>query len=131
MVRLRAAWRVNATEDRERLAAEALALIEQVLIVESNENLHTMRAAAAGTLGDANRLVESSQYLAEAINSYLTTFANEQYTISAEQLEQVRANLTLIGDNIAGDLDVVDPQRLVAVRDNVNTLIRFVDDYSP
>ena len=131
VVRLRAAWRVNATEDRERLAAEALALIEQVLIVESNENLHTMRAAAAGTLGDANRLVESSQYLAEAINSYLTAFANEQYTISAEQLEQVRENLTVIGDNIAGDLDVVDPQRLAAVRDNVNTLIRFVDDYSP
>ena len=89
-----------------------------------------MRAAAAGTLGDANRLVESSQYLAEAINSYLTTFANEQYTISAEQLEQVRANLTVIGDNIAGDLDVVDPQRVVAVRANVNTLIQFVDDYS-
>ena len=131
VVRLRAAWRVNATEDRVRLAAEALALIEQVLIVESNENLHTMRAAAAGTLGDANRLVESSQYLAEAINSYLTAFANDQYTISAEQLEQVRENLTVIGDNIAGDLDVVDPQRLVAVRDNVNTLIRFVDDYSP
>ena len=131
VVRLRAAWRVNATEDRERLAAEALALIEQVLIVESNENLHTMRAAAAGTLGDADRLVESSQYLAEAINSYLTTFANEQYTISAEQLEQVRANLTVIGDNIAGDLDVVDPQRLATVRDNVNTLIRFVDDYEP
>ena len=109
----------------------SLALIEQVLIIESNENLHTMRAAAAGTLGDANRLVESSQYLAEAINSYLTTFANEQYTISAEQLEQVRANLTVIGDNIAGDLDVVDPQRLAAVRDNVNTLIQFVDDYSP
>ena len=131
VVRLRAAWRVNAAEDRERLAAEALALIEQVLIVESNENLHTMRATAAGTLGDANRLVESSQYLAEAINSYLTTFANEQYTISAEQLEQVRENLTVLGDNIAGDLDVVDPQRLVAVRDNVNTLIQFVDDYSP
>ena len=131
VVRLRAAWRVNATEDRVRLAAEALALIEQVLIVESNENLHTMRAAAAGTLGDANRLVESSQYLAEAINSYLTAFANDQYTISAEQLEQVRENLTVIGDNIAGDLDVVDPQRLAAVRDNVNTLIRFVDDYSP
>ena len=107
VVRLRAAWRVNAAEDRERLAAEALALIEQVLIVESNENLHTMRATAAGTLGDANRLVESSQYLAEAINSYLTTFANEQYTISAEQLKQVRANLTVLGDNIAGDLDVV------------------------
>ena len=131
VVRLRAAWRVNATEDRVRLAAEALALIEQVLIVESNENLHTMRAAAAGTLGDANRLVESSQYLAEAINSYLTAFANDQYTISAEQLEQVRENLTVIGDNIAGDLDVADPQRLAAVRDNVNTLIQFVDDYSP
>ena len=131
VVRLRAAWRVNAAEDRVRMAAEALALIEQVLIVESNENLHTMRAAAAGTLGDANRLVESSQYLAEAINSYLTAFANDQYTISAEQLEQVRENLTVIGDNIAGDLDVVDPQRLAAVRDNVNTLIRFVDDYSP
>ena len=131
VVRLRAAWRVNATEDRERLAAEALALIEQILIIESNENLHTMRASAAGRLGDADRLVESSQYLAEAINNYMTTFANDQFTITAEQLELVRDNLTAIGDSIAGDLDVADPQRLATVRENVNTLIQDVDDYSP
>ena len=47
VARLRAAWRVNATEDQERLAADALALIEQILIFASDEDLHRMRAMSA------------------------------------------------------------------------------------
>ena len=129
VVDLRAAWRVNATEERERLAAEALALIEQALIHTSDENLHRMRAMSARTLGDADRLVESSAYLATAVNSYLTDLANENYRLSAEEHAQVRQNIMVIANNLGDDLDVADPQRLERVRDNVNGLVQYVDDY--
>ena len=38
--RLRAAWRVNATEDRERLAREALQFINRALILYTDEDFH-------------------------------------------------------------------------------------------
>ena len=129
VARLRAAWRVNAAEDRGRLAAEALLLIEQVLILAADENLHRMRAMSARTLGDDNRLLESSAYLATTINSVLTTAANEGYRLSVEELEQVDGNLMVIADQIGGDLDIADPERLSVVREIVDGLIEYVDDY--
>ena len=129
VARLRAAWRVNATEDRERLAAEALALIEQILILASDENLHTMRAMSARTLGDADRLVESSAYLLSAVNTYLTASASQDYRFSAEELERVRQNLTVIDNNLDGVLETADPQRLSTVLENVNGLLQYVDEY--
>ena len=130
VVRLRAAWRVNATEDRERLAAEAMALLEQVMILVADEDLHRMRAMAARTLGDADRLVESSAYLVSAINTYLTaSAAQEESRLSDEALEQVRRNLMVIASNLEGDLDYADPQRLSIVLDNVDGLIQYIDDY--
>ena len=129
VARLRAIWRVNATEDRERLAAEALALIEQVLILVADENLHRMRAMNALTLGDGNRLVESSAYLTSFNNSILTEAANRNYRFPDGELAQIRQNLTVIADNLGGDLDVADPQRLATVLENVEGLIRYIDDY--
>ena len=130
VARLRAAWRVNATEDRERLAAEAMALLEQVMILVADEDLHRMRAMSALTLGDADRLVESSAYLVSAINTYLTVSASqEQSRLSDEELEQVRRNLMVIASNLEGDLDTADPQRLSIVLDTVDGLVQYIDDY--
>ena len=64
VARLRAAWRVNAAEDRERLALEALRFIEQGLILAPDENLYRLRAMSSQTLGDDDRLLESSRYFA-------------------------------------------------------------------
>ena len=127
--RLRAAWRVNATEDRERLAAEALALIEQVIIFVADEGLHRMRAMAARTIGDANRLVESSNYLLKTNNDYLTALADEDYRLSEEEHAVHRQNLMVIANNLGGDLDAADPQRLAEVRENAAGLIQYLDDY--
>ena len=127
--RLRAAWRLNWTEDRARLAAEALALVEHIMIRETNENLHTMRAMAARTLGDADRLLESSAYLVTYINSILTAAAGEGNRYSEEELAQVRQNLLVIESNLGGDLAVADPQRLTTVRETTSGLIQYVDDY--
>ncbi len=131
VVSLRAAWRVNAVEDRALRAAEALALIELVLVFTADENLHRMRAIGALTLGDADRLVESSQYLADVNDRFLTASANQDRAIPAGQLEQVRQNLAAIAGNLGGELQVADPRRLADVRESVDSLIEYVDDYRP
>ncbi len=131
VARLRAAWRVNAAEDRERLAAEALALVEQILVHVADENLHRMRAMSARTLGDANRLVESSAFLVSSINTFLTSSANQGYRLSPEVLAQVRQNLAIVAEPLGEDLDVADPERLTTVLANIDTLIEYVEDYPP
>ncbi|MYF70690.1 MAG: hypothetical protein F4181_12355 [Proteobacteria bacterium] len=129
VVRLRAAWRVNTTEDRVRLAAEALALIEQILPFATSENLHRMRAMSAVTLGDPDRLVESSAYLASSTNTYLTAEANQGNRLTAEELQETRRNLTLLVDTLGVDLDTADPHRLSTVLETANGLIQYIDDY--
>ncbi len=129
VARLRAAWRVNAAEDRVRLAAEALALIEQILPFATSENLHRMRAMSAATLGDADRLVESSAYLASSTNAYLTAEANQGNRLTAEELQETRRNLTLLVDTLGGDLQTADPHRLSTVLETANGLIQYIDDY--
>ena len=129
--RLRAAWRLNWTGDLERLAAEALALVEHIMVRESNENLHTMRAMAARRLGDAGRLLESSAWLTANINAFLTASAGEGNGHSEEELAQARRNLMVIDSNLPDVTAVADPQRLATVRDNISGLIQLVDDYPP
>ena len=134
VARLRAAWRVNAAEDlgaedRERLALEALQLIEQVLIMSPSENLHRIRAMGSRALGDDDRLLESSAVLASYINDYLTTAASQGYRLSADEQEQTRSNLTVIVNQLTDDLEVADPQRLSTVIETVEGLIQYVDDY--
>ena len=129
VARLRAAWRVNAAEDRVRLAAEALALVEQILPFATSENLHRMRAMSAVTLGDADRLVESSAYLASSTNAYLTAEANQGNRLTADELQEIRRNLTLLVDTLGGDLQTADPHRLSTVLETANGLIQYIDDY--
>ena len=127
--RLRAAWRVNATEDRERLAREALPLIDRALILTDEENLHRMRAQASGTLGDNDTLLESSAHLASYIQGYLDNAAADGYTLTPEELAQVRQNVAIIADRLGGDLQVADPDRLASVLDFVNGQVQYLDDY--
>ena len=129
VARLRAAWRVNAAEDPARLAAEALALVEQILPFAASENLHRMRAMSAATLGDADRLVESSAYLASSTNTYLTAEANQGNRLPAEELQEIRRNLTGLVDTLGGDLGAADPHRLSTVLETANGLIEYIDDY--
>ncbi len=139
VVRLRAGWRVNMAEafeadeaqadDARRLAAEAMALIEQVLILAADENVHNLRAMSARILGDAGRLVESSAFLASATNGYLTALAEQDTRLSPEQLAQFRGNLEAISDNLGGIESAPDPQRLATVLESVDGLILYVDEY--
>lgn len=73
--------------------------------------------------------MESSFYLAISTNNYLTALANQDHRLCAEELEQVRENLTVIANNLAGDLDVGDPRRLSSLRENVDCLLQYLDDY--
>ena len=129
-VRLRAAWRVNAAEDRQRLALEALQLVEQALVLASDEDLYRMRAQSSRTVGDHNRLLESSAVLGAYVSDYLNALYAEQYTLSAEELNQVLEKLASIADPLRGDLDIADPERLSTVLGYIEELIQYVDNYS-
>ena len=129
VARLRAAWRVNATEDRERLAFEAMQIIEQILTLTADDDLHRMRAMAAGVLGDVDRLVESSNFLLRFNSDILTAMANEGQRLSAEEHTVFRQNLVVIANSLSGELEAADPERLAEVRRNANGLIEYLDDY--
>ena len=88
-----------------------------------------MRALSSRTLGDNNGLLESSGYLASSIGGYLNDAASRNYMLSPEELEQPRQNLAIIAEQLGGDLEVADPARLTTVRDAVNELIQYLDDY--
>ena len=128
-VRLRAAWRVNATEDRERLAQEALDLLERALVLYVDADLHRLRAMASRTLGDANGLLESSSHLASAIGGELNDAASRDYWLLPEAQARTRRSLEIIAEQLGGDLEVADPERLATVHNAVNELIQYLDDY--
>ena len=128
-VRLRAAWRVNAAEDRERLAREALQMVDRALTLYSDADLHELRAVASRTLGDDNGLVESSSYLTSAIGSDLTNLASRDIMLSAEALEDTRQRLVTIAEQLGEDLDVADPHRLTTVQNAVDSFIEYLDEY--
>ena len=129
VARLRAEWRVNVAEDQQRFAFDALRFIERVLILAPDQNLYLLRATSARTLGDDHRLLESSRYIASYVRARLTASANQGYSLPAPELEQMRQNLTAITNQLSGDLDIPDRQRVTSVVDSVNALIQYIDDY--
>ncbi|MDE0063911.1 MAG: fused MFS/spermidine synthase [Gammaproteobacteria bacterium] len=129
VARLRAAWRVNTAGGGERLAAEAAEIIERAMSVTADDDLHRMRATIALALGDADRLVESSNYLAQLTDDYLTVQDNADRRLSAEEHARIRSNLVEIAGNLSGGLTASDLYRLAEVRDNVDELIQYMDDY--
>ena len=129
VARLRAEWRVNVAENRERFAFDALRFIERVLILAPDQNLYLLRAMCARILGDDDRLVESSRYIASYVRGNLNASASQGYTFSARDLEQMRQNLTAITSQLSGSLDVADPDRVTAILDDTNSLLQYIDDY--
>lgn len=131
VARLRAAWRVNLAEalvaDRERLALEALRLVEQVLVMAPSETLHLLRAMSSRMLGDDHRVLESSAWLASQISSYLAAAASRENGLSSGELAQARRNLGIIAEQIGDDPDIADPQRLATVLESIETLDRQID----
>ena len=129
VARLRAEWRVNVAENRERFAFDALRFIERVLILAPDQNLYLLRAMCARILGDDDRLVESSRYIASYVRGNLNASASQGYTFSARDLEQMRQNLTAITGQLSGELDIADPERATAILDDTNALLDYIDEY--
>ena len=129
VARLRAEWRVNVAENRERFAFDALRFIERVLILAPDQNLYLLRAMCARILGDDDRLVESSRYIASYVRGNLNASSSQGYTFSTRDLEQMRQNLMAITSQLSGELDVADPGRVTAILDDTNALLQYIDDY--
>ena len=87
----------------------------------SDDGLHLMRAherpsRSATATGSWNRHPTSSRVTP---TPSLTEAANRGYRFPDEELAQIRQNLTVIENNLGGDLDVADPQRLATVLESV------------
>ena len=129
VARLRAEWRVNVAENQQRFAFDALRFIERVLILAPDQNLYLLRAMCARILGDDDRLLESSRYIASYVRSNLNASTSQGYSFSVGDLEQMRQNLTAITNQLSGVMDVADPARVTGVLDDANALLRYIDDY--
>ena len=129
VARLRAEWRVNVAENQQQFAFDALRFIERVLILAPDQNLYLLRAMCARILGDDDRLVESSRYIASYVRSNLNASASQGYAFSDRDLEQMRQNLTAITNQLSGEMDVADPARVTGVLDDANALLQYIDDY--
>ena len=129
VARLRAEWRVNVAENQQRFAFDALRFIERVLILAPDQNLYLLRAMCARILGDDDRLVESSRYIASYVRSNLNASASPGNALSDRDLEQMRQNLTAIINQLSGAMDVADPDRVTGILNDTNALLQYIDDY--
>ena len=82
---------------------------------------------SARILGDDDRLLESHAIC--QLHTPTNNAASQGYGLSAGDLEQMRRNLTAIVNQISGELDVADPDRVSAILDDTNALLQYIDDY--
>jgi tetratricopeptide (TPR) repeat protein len=129
VARLRAEWRANVSEQRERFAFDALRLIDRALLLAPDQNLYVLRTAAAIVLGDADMIVESSRYIAASIRSTLEAASDRGYLVPAQELAKMRQNLTAVASVVEGGPEASDPERAEFVVNAVRSLVRYIDDY--
>ena len=129
VARLRAVWRVNVADDRQRFAFDALRFLERALLLAPDRDLYLLRAACARILGDDDRLVESARHIAGYIRANLSASATQGYSLSTRELAQMRANLTEISADLSGEINIADPQRARAIAAEADALVTSIDAY--
>jgi len=128
-VRLRAEWRNAAGQDRERLAYDALRLIDRAVLLTPEQNLYLLRTMCGITLQDGDVILESSRYIVAAIRSTLQAASDRGYLIPPRELTQMKHNLAAIVSQLEGDLVTSDAERKSFVLTGARDLIEFIDSY--
>lgn len=126
---LRADWRTNVTVNQEAFAFDALRMVERALVVAPDRNLYSLRAVSALTLGDHDRVLETSRMLATYVQTNLENADIAGASITIQELARMRQNLSLIRNGLRSGLVVVDPERIRRLVDHVSELIETIDDY--
>jgi len=116
---LRALWRSNVTEDRERQASDALRLIDRALVLDSDPRLYTLRALSAVALGDPHYIIESFRFAAATMRVRLGSAA----MLQAAEREVMQRNLSRMADRLQGDVAEAAPQRAAKLLRDIEALI--------
>ena len=127
--RLRAEWRTNVAQDRERFAFDALRLIDRALLLAPDQNLYLLRAASGIALQDDDLVLESSRYIAANIRSTLSAANDQGDLMPTQELAQMKQNLVSIDNELSSGLEVADPGRLDVVLREITSLIESIDAY--
>ena len=116
---LRAVWRSNATQDRERQASDALRLIDRALVLDSDPRLYTLRALAAVAAGDPHYIIESFRFATATMRVRLGSAA----MLQAAEREIMQRNLATMADRLQGDVADAAPQRSARLLRDIEALI--------
>ncbi|NIW24639.1 MAG: hypothetical protein GWN29_08790 [Gammaproteobacteria bacterium] len=125
---LRAVWRSNVTEDRERQALDALRLIDRALVLDSDPRLYALRALSAVAADDPHYIVESFRFATATMRVRLASAG----TLQAGEREVMQRNLSSMADRLQSDVEGVAPQRVAAVLRGIEALIeRLAESAEP
>ena len=129
--RLRAEWRLNVTQERQRYAADALRLIDRALLLEPDRDLYLLRATAAVVLEDGDLIVESCRYVAETIRSRLSLAEESGRSVEPRELTAMRQNLSVVIEQLEGSLVARDTARTREVLRAAQSGVEAIDAYRP
>jgi hypothetical protein len=122
---LRARWRCFAGRDRERLAAEALALVDGAWLQARDFRLHLERLRIATLLGDEGVLVESARGVVGLFLSQLA--GGDGADLPPAQRAQLRQNLTWVVGTLEREFSADFRHRAHAVRAAAHELLARLD----
>jgi spermidine synthase len=104
VARLRAEWRVRVAQDRERLAGEALRLIDDALTIAPERDLYLLRALCGIVLQDVAVLAESARWFAADVEGELGRAADGGPARSPEERVRMRENLIALRAQLEGPI---------------------------
>ena len=129
VVRLRAEWRVNTEEDRERRTREALGFVDTVLVLEPDPDLLALRALCGRILGDEDTVVESARQLVRDARSELAASGADGGGLPNGELERTRGRLTFVAQLLSAAREGgAVPGRATTVLGDANALLSYIDE---
>ncbi len=120
---LRALWRANVTQDRQRLGLDALRIVDRALVLESNPRLYGLRAMSAIASGDPHYIIESFRFAAATIRVRLRA-AN---ALPAAEVALLQRNLSGMAEQLRGEIAAAAPERAATVLRDIEALIEQLD----
>lgn len=125
-VKLRADWRIQGSDARHA-GIEALAMLDQALMVTPLTDLLVIRAGAAIRIGDPHTFVETAQAVQQQIRSKLERSRNGEYLLNSRDLQTMRARVEGFTRQLESPFVQSTKHRAAEVRSNfgeVETMLR-------
>jgi tetratricopeptide (TPR) repeat protein len=127
VVRLRTEWRSKVTQNIEAFGFDALRLIDRAILIQPTLNLYLLRAATGIAIGNGDVAIESSRHVVRVTRETLQLIGERDGRIAQRDLALIRQNMTVITNNLEGELVAGSERRAEAVRQSANQVMRYLD----